>query len=574
MAKVLFHDGKRPETFQANAAMFVLDFFVDKDEKLRSVVLTDRITVGRLPENDVTLADRSVSRRHASFVVDSADGVERVIVRDEGSTNGIVVNGRVVKNEAAIEPGDRVQIGVFQVALSQVSEQEELVAEDDFDVGENTMVFDGVINHLESLPAERLRVLYELASNELPLERNALLESLRGTIERGVPFAALSIFLVDEHGDSTTRTWALEDARDDDVRHARRRVFEACVGSTRAIATSGEALGEPRRVPQSMELTFRAESVCVPIAKLAEDHFGAIYLESSPEFYYNSEDLKFLTLVARTIAATIERRRAESLLVSAKVEAEDANRAKSQFLANMSHELRTPLHGILSFANFGIKKYASATPEKLLGYFESVRASGATLLALLNDLLDLAKLESGRQQFEFAATGLRALLRQVSEEFVALAGEKRLVIAVAAGEGEEEIEATLDREKTKQVVRNLLGNAVKFSPQGATIRVDLEADEDDLRIAVLDEGPGIPEAEVESIFEKFLQSSRTKTGAGGTGLGLAICREIVAAHGGEIHAENRPEGGAAVWFRMPRHQPEFAHPTEALANLESSAGVP
>ena len=101
-----------------------------------------------------------------------------------------------------------------------------------------------------------------------------------------------------------------------------------------------------------------------------------------------------------------------------------------------------------------------------------------------------------------------------------------------------------------QVIRNLLGNAVKFSPEGGVICVKSEYSESNAQVAVLDEGPGVPEDELESVFDKFIQSSRTNTGAGGTGLGLAICREIIQVHGGRIWAENR-ELGAKFTFEIP-----------------------
>jgi signal transduction histidine kinase len=112
-------------------------------------------------------------------------------------------------------------------------------------------------------------------------------------------------------------------------------------------------------------------------------------------------------------------------------------------------------------------------------------------------------------------------------------------------------EVALDVEKIKQVLRNLLDNAIKFSPEGGTIDVAVCRVAGSVRVSVRDQGPGIPQDELETVFDKFIQSSKTKTGAGGTGLGLAICHEIVTAHKGRIWAENRPEGGAVFSFEIP-----------------------
>jgi PAS domain S-box-containing protein len=244
-----------------------------------------------------------------------------------------------------------------------------------------------------------------------------------------------------------------------------------------------------------------------------------------------------------------ERKQIEQELLVAKAEAEAANQAKSEFLANMSHELRTPLHGILSFASFGIKKHASAKPEKLLDYFNRIKQSGSILLELLNDLLDLAKLESRRATFTFEPTDIGMLVKSVIGELDVLLSERNLKIRQETSEFEDRV--ILDPDKIRQVIRNLLDNAIKFSPAGGTIDVSTDRAEDAVRVSVSDQGPGIPPDELEAVFDKFVQSSKTKTGAGGTGLGLAICHEIVATHGGRIWAQNRPEGGAIFAFEIP-----------------------
>jgi signal transduction histidine kinase len=226
-----------------------------------------------------------------------------------------------------------------------------------------------------------------------------------------------------------------------------------------------------------------------------------------------------------------------------------ASEAKSLFLANMSHEIRTPLHGILSFARFGIRKSESATREKLLGYFNSIETSGSTLLSLLDDLLDLSKLESGVLELERSPTDLRQVVQLVADEFSSLFRERNLVFRWSVPD--RPIDACVDAQRLKQVIRNLLSNASRFSPEGGTIAVEMDASPDLARIIVRDEGPGIPADELETVFDKFIQSSYTKTGAGGTGLGLSICAEIVDAHDGRIWAENNDEEGASFTIELP-----------------------
>ncbi|WP_179131326.1 sensor histidine kinase [Candidatus Entotheonella palauensis] len=237
----------------------------------------------------------------------------------------------------------------------------------------------------------------------------------------------------------------------------------------------------------------------------------------------------------------------------AKETAEAANRAKSEFLANMSHELRTPLHGMLSFAGLGHQKATTVAPDRLIHYFERIEQNGRTLMALLDDLLDLAKLEAGKMRFTFRESDVRALLLQAQNEYHAWAAECHLTIRSALPD--RPVRLCLDAERILQVLRNLVSNAIKFSPAGGTVTLHLEEEEAAVAVAVCDEGPGIPESELNTIFDKFVQSSLTKTGAGGTGLGLAICHEIVTAHAGRIWAENRPEGGAHMAFTLPLTQP-------------------
>jgi PAS domain S-box-containing protein len=253
-------------------------------------------------------------------------------------------------------------------------------------------------------------------------------------------------------------------------------------------------------------------------------------------------------LLERTVQQRTEQLR------EAKEAAEMANQSKSEFLANMSHELRTPLHGILSFARFGIKRHTAAPPEKVHEYFHQIERSGTTLLHILNELLDLAKLESGRMQFDLDDVDFGELASATLEEFRTICQERGLRPRLECPR--QSVAVRADRQRIGQVLRNLLSNAVKFSREGGCITVTLSAERRQIELAVQDQGPGIPAGELETVFDKFVQSSRTKTGAGGTGLGLAICREIIRGHGGRIWCENSPAGGAVFRLTLPQTEPE------------------
>ena len=246
-----------------------------------------------------------------------------------------------------------------------------------------------------------------------------------------------------------------------------------------------------------------------------------------------------------SLEATVQKRTGE--LISAKEMAESANRAKSEFLANMSHELRTPLHGILSLAEMGTEE-DEAPLEVLRGYFRTISLAGGSLQRLLDDLLDLSRHEAGKVPLEFGHHDLQHLVQQCVDEQRGVIGERRLAVNVdvkCAGTFD------FDKQKVKQVVRNLLTNAIRFSPDDKSISVEATRSPSTITVSVSDQGPGIPEHELETVFGKFVQSSRTKTGAGGTGLGLSICKEIVNAHGGDIRAAIREQGGTVIEFELP-----------------------
>jgi len=242
-------------------------------------------------------------------------------------------------------------------------------------------------------------------------------------------------------------------------------------------------------------------------------------------------------------------------LMQAKEAAEDAARIKSEFLANISHELRTPMHGILSFATFGLTKIDAVGKDKLRDYFSKIHQSGGRLLNLLNDLLDLSRLDVGKMPMDYVKSDFNAILAAVVDEFRSLVSERDITIA---NTGYVASRVTLDPNRIMQVLRNVVSNAVKFSPEAGEIRVHASEDLGVVYLVIEDDGVGVPTEDVDIIFDKFVQSKKTKTGAGGTGLGLAISREILATHGGRIWAERDRDRGAAFHLELPVDGPPEA----------------
>lgn len=301
---------------------------------------------------------------------------------------------------------------------------------------------------------------------------------------------------------------------------------------------------------------FVAEA-SIALSRIEQALIGTVVLRDVTESAQAEE-------VMRQYHVTLERDIVERThaLAAAKVKAERANAAKSEFLANMSHELRTPMHAIMSFASLGVEKLQHQRLEKLPLYLQRIHDSGARLLMLLNDLLDLSKLEAGKMAYDLQRHDMAALVGAVAGQVEPLLHQKSLTLIVEPFE--EPAVVLCDALRISQVLYNLLSNAIKFTPNGKTIRIisgftgplSLPGEASGqgpsfLAVTIEDEGIGIPADELETVFDKFVQSRKTKTGAGGTGLGLPICRQIIAGHGGVIRAAQTAAGGTAMTFTLP-----------------------
>lgn len=229
--------------------------------------------------------------------------------------------------------------------------------------------------------------------------------------------------------------------------------------------------------------------------------------------------------------------------------AESANEAKSRFLANISHEIRTPMHGIMGYINLGLKKVDPLKQEKLEQILSEIKTSGKRLLSLLDDLLDLSRLESGKVSYTMEKHRLSSVISNVMTSMTALIKQKEISVDFTSPSFDDD--AFFDSDKMFQVIQNLLSNAIKFSAAGSKVSISVERQNGCLCVSIADEGIGIPENELETIFDAFVQSSNTHTEQGGTGLGLSISRQIILDHQGKIWAEPNPAGGTIFRFQIP-----------------------
>ncbi len=239
--------------------------------------------------------------------------------------------------------------------------------------------------------------------------------------------------------------------------------------------------------------------------------------------------------------------RTEELKV-AKEKAEQANIAKSKFLSNISHELLTPLHCIVNFASFGLKMAKNMENKKILHYFSSITECSNDLLFLIQDLLNLVQLQAGQIIFTMAKTNVEESVHMVFDTLKQHISQNSITVHIQ--NPTVDTVAWCDREHTTKLFMQIISNAIKYSSKNGIIEVSFaegqivsgEKTVEALEISVKDQGIGIPEDELVSIFDAFRESSVTASKAGGKGLGLSICLEIVKAHHGKIWAENVEQG--------------------------------
>jgi len=236
---------------------------------------------------------------------------------------------------------------------------------------------------------------------------------------------------------------------------------------------------------------------------------------------------------------------------------EIANKHKSDFLANMSHELRTPLNAIIGFSEVLIEKMFGEVNEKQLDYLQDIHSSGRHLLALINDILDLSKIEAGRMELDVSEVSVPDTLSSAMTLVRERAQNHGIDLGLELDPQVGVIQA--DERKVKQVVLNLLSNAVKFTPDGGRVAMRATLDTDHVAVAVQDTGIGIAPEDQEAVFEEFKQVGRDYTKkAEGTGLGLALTRRIVELHGGRIWLESTPGAGSTFTFTLPLTQEKGA----------------
>jgi signal transduction histidine kinase len=280
---------------------------------------------------------------------------------------------------------------------------------------------------------------------------------------------------------------------------------------------------------------------------------------------FSERHVNLLTTFANQTTIAIENARLYRDVTDKGRMLEEANRHKSQFLANMSHELRTPMNAIIGFSEILLDPSLQVSDEERAQFLTDILTSGKHLLNLINEVLDLSKIEAGRMELHIAPTDLDEILEAVQSTARPLAAKKSIDLQFGSDPGIAPL--AVDAARVKQVLLNLVGNAVKFTPDGGRVSVttSLDGDSGSVKISVTDTGPGIPPEEHERIFLEFQQAkaSRDVAKPEGTGLGLALAKRFVEMHGGRIWVESQIGRGSTFTFTLPLEGPPSLSAREA-----------
>ncbi len=307
---------------------------------------------------------------------------------------------------------------------------------------------------------------------------------------------------------------------------------------------------------------------------LGERLIGVLDLQSAQINAFSDDDVKVLTTLAEQIAIAVRNAQLFTDVQQARHEAEQANRVKSQFLASMSHELRTPLNAILNFTQFVSSGMLGSVTDEQVETLDKVVYSGKHLLGLINDVLDISKIEAGALKL-FVETNV-----DLAQEVAAIADTARTLIADKPVELQVDVASDLphitgDRRRIRQIMLNLVSNACKFTDKGS-IRLVLDQREDHLCFAVHDTGPGIASEDQAAVFELFRQTTAGLRQGEGTGLGLPISRRLAEAHSGSLWLESVPGQGASFYVSLPIRSSKLQAAEAVLEENkhDSEPGVP
>jgi len=431
---------------------------------------------------------------------------------------------------------------------------------------EETAVFNQLIGTLSSVVAARradletrkraaeLETIARVsAATTTILEESELLQAIVNLTKESFGLYHAHIYLLSEDGKTLNLAAGAGEAgrlmveRRHSIPLSREHSLVARAARTRQAVISNDVSQEPDFLPNPLLPDTRSE-MAVPMI-VGGDLIGVLDVQASTLNRFTEEDARIKTTLADQVAIAI--RNAEAFERERKTVARlrEVDRLKQEFLANMSHELRTPLNSIIGYSEVLIDGVDGELPEEAVEDVQAIHSSGRHLLGLINEILDMAKIEAGQMNLAQKPMDVLEMLSEVVRESQILVKEKPVELRLEAQTQAAPVNG--DRMRLRQIMLNLLSNAVKFTEQGQIV-VRCMAQGETLRVEVEDTGIGIDENSLEVIFERFRQADGSSTRrAGGTGLGLAITRQLVQMHGGEIGVRSQLGVGSTFWFTLP-----------------------
>ena len=325
----------------------------------------------------------------------------------------------------------------------------------------------------------------------------------------------------------------------------------ATVARDRAPFIVNDTESDARLRPSSREVArsrgYRSMLV-VPMLRRGET-IGTVSASRESPGSFSDKDVALLQTFADQAVIAIENVRLVTELQERTSQLQVANRHKDEFLSNMSHELRTPLNAVIGFSDVLLEGMFGEVNDKQTEYLHDIVASGKHLLSLINDILDLSKIEAGRMELDLSDFDVLTAIENALTVMRERASRHEIKLSRVIGDGVGEIRA--DERKFKQVLLNLLSNAVKFTPAGGSVEVRTGLRDGFVEVAVADTGEGIAPEHQQAVFEEFRQVGKSSRKVEGTGLGLALCRKFVERHGGTISVESRVGVGSTFTFTIP-----------------------
>ncbi|HSR34148.1 MAG TPA: GAF domain-containing protein [Anaerolineae bacterium] len=501
-------------------------------------------------------SDMDGARAHSEGVtsdrsgeIDSADLAGTAITGSPGTALAAPIRYRdqVIGVLDLIETGDFRQWTEDELALVQaVSDQVGLALE-------NARLFADTQRRAEQLATINRIGLTITSDLDLEGVLNALYEQIRHMLDVDSFYVALY------DADTGTIDFPLLIGRDGPIR-VEPRHLEEVPGLTGYVIRSRQPLHiqDAQAVPEDAEYDIvpldddpTRSYIGVPL--LSRDHvIGVLSVQSRQAFAYNEEDVELLETVATQASTAIENARAYERLAETAEELREIDRFKTQFLANMSHELRSPLNSIIGFSRVMLKGIDGPLTELQEADLTSIYNSGQHLLALINSILDMSKIEAGKMELSFQELSLPEVLNAVIGTTNALVKDRPIELRSEVPENLPTVWA--DGQRVRQVLLNLMSNAAKFTERGYIV-LKAEVGPEFVTVSVTDTGVGIASEAQRRLFIPFQQvDGSTTRRAGGTGLGLAISRSFVEMQGGEIWVESQPDRGSTFYFTLPIYQ--------------------